>query len=498
MSDGNDLPVSIQPFRMRRVIIIISLFFLLHGFDAASQSIYQGVVMSDKLTEMMGSDSLKSVKMGKVFISGNRRTKNAIILREIQCHEGDSMPLNQLLILLKESRDLIYNTNLFSIVDLHPVIHSASVVDVEIDVVERISFYPTPEFRLSDRNFTEWWKTYHADLGRITYGVKLRHNNVSGRADRLSIYIMNGFYRNISLNYTTPYFNKEMTKGFSAGISFTQQKDYPVATTYNNKFRTYKKEDHNKTVYTINTTYILRKGYYRRNYWAFQLTSMQLPDSVFAEKYNPQYLLSKSNDILIPELSYTHQYIKTDNINYPLKGKIFQFTIAKRGLGWKGSANMTSLDFQYKYYFPIDKNYFGSIVTHHKLKLPFTQAYINQAAFGYADYYLRGLEQYVIDGVATSLNKFTLSRKLISQKIKVPFRNRYLPYFPFDIFLKTYGDVGYAYLPKEQDSRLNNTFLYSGGLGLDLLSIYDTRFSFEYSLNQLGEKGLFLHLRSFF
>jgi len=43
---------------------------------------------------------------------------------------------------------------------------------------------------------------------------------------------------------------------------------------------------------------------------------------------------------------------------------------------------------------------------------------------------------------------------------------------------------------------LNDRFLYSTGVGLDLLTLYDFRISTEFSMNQLNEKGLFLHLRS--
>jgi hypothetical protein len=42
---------------------------------------------------------------------------------------------------------------------------------------------------------------------------------------------------------------------------------------------------------------------------------------------------------------------------------------------------------------------------------------------------------------------------------------------------------------------LNNKMLYTAGAGLDLVSFYDTCIRFEYSINQLGEKGLFLHAK---
>ena len=46
-----------------------------------------------------------------------------------------------------------------------------------------------------------------------------------------------------------------------------------------------------------------------------------------------------------------------------------------------------------------------------------------------------------------------------------------------------------------QKSFLNNRMLYTGGMGFDIVSFYDTCIRLEYSINQLGQKGLFLHTK---
>lgn len=52
--------------------------------------------------------------------------------------------------------------------------------------------------------------------------------------------------------------------------------------------------------------------------------------------------------------------------------------------------------------------------------------------------------------------------------------------------------MGYVYNKTSLTfNSLNNRFLYSGGAGLDILSIYDATISLEYSFNQLGQRGLF-------
>ena len=159
---------------------------------------------------------------------------------------------------------------------------------------------------------------------------------------------------------------------------------------------------------------------------------------------------------------------------------------------------MLALDGKYASFIDHKKNWYSSIETFAKLKLPFKQPYINQAAVGYGEFYLRGLEYYVVDGVAAALVKYTLRKKLVSFDIPFPFKIKKIPKIPFALYAKTFTDAGYIYNKKEFDTRLGNTLLYTGGFGLDILSIYDSTLKLEYSFNQLGQNGLFLHNQSGF
>ena len=64
---------------------------------------------------------------------------------------------------------------------------------------------------------------------------------------------------------------------------------------------------------------------------------------------------------------------------------------------------------------------------------------------------------------------------------------------------KTYLDAGYVRNNNATiDNTLSNKFLYTGGVGIDVVTSYDFVFRVEYSFNQLGEKGLFLHIHNDF
>jgi hypothetical protein len=78
----------------------------------------------------------------------------------------------------------------------------------------------------------------------------------------------------------------------------------------------------------------------------------------------------------------------------------------------------------------------------------------------------------------------------------LPFKIKQFPYLPFSFYAKTYVNTGFSYNQPNGSGMLNDRLLYTTGVGLDLLTLYDFRVSTEFSMNQLHEKGLFLHLRS--
>ena len=62
---------------------------------------------------------------------------------------------------------------------------------------------------------------------------------------------------------------------------------------------------------------------------------------------------------------------------------------------------------------------------------------------------------------------------------------------PFTLYAKIYGDAGYAY--SKRQSMLGNKLQYSGGFGLDIVTLYDIAIKIEFSVNRLGNGGIYLH-----
>lgn len=430
-----------------------------------------------------------------ILISGNKKTKDYIILREMKMKVGDSIIPSEIHRKLTESRDLIYNSTLFSIVELLPLFKDSNKIVIKVNLVERWYIYPSPVFKLADRNFNEWYKTNRADFDRVTYGVKFSHNNLTGRGDDLDIYMLNGYSRNFSVGYSNPYINKNLSLGLSIKAGLSQNREVAYKTTYYNKSLTYKNNYLDKTSFVFGGTLKYRRGFYRKHFFSLFYNFNKINDTLLTENFNPHYFNLNQSSLSFLDLSYRFQYVKTDNISYPLRGTIYEIGITKRGLGITGGLNMLSLSGYYSRYYKLHHRYYASIEISGNLKLPFEQPYINQNAMGYGSYYLSGLEYYVIDGVSSNISKFKLKKKFFDVKIPMPFKSKLVPYIPLSIFAKTFVNTGYAYNKKGYESRLNNRLLGTCGFGIDVLSLYDVNMNLEYSFNQLGEKGLFLHFK---
>jgi outer membrane protein assembly factor BamA len=476
---------------IRLFVFIISSWCCVCMGQQASGIFYHGSATGSQ------GDSSTKLLISSIQVSGNKKTKRYIIEREMRFKSGDSVAAAGLYEKLQQSQQLIYNTAIFTEVKVEPVFLSATEVSILVSVKEKWYIYPYPQFQLVDRNFNEWLNTYNADLERVVYGLNFTHYNLSGRRDQLKVGLSNGFSRNISFTYSAPYSNSVLTEGFSIDVGLTQYRDLIYQTSKNNLPLRYNNPGFARTSFFASASYLKRKGFYRKQIFSIGYSNLLVDDSITLS-YNPGYFNLSKNQVGFPEASYSFQYSNTNNINYPLTGKVYSLALSKRGFGLKGGINLLSLDVAWTKYLAHAKSWYSSIQAMAKVKAPFNLAYINQRAMGYGDFYLRGLENYVVDGLAAFLIQNTLKKKVVSFSIPVPFKNRIAAAVPFTIYAKAYADAGYSVSKAANDTRLGNRLLYTGGAGLDILTLYDFNFRIEYSFNQLGQKGLFLHAKSGF
>ena len=80
------------------------------------------------------------IRINKIQLEGNNRTKNYILLRELPYHVGDQINKDSLNFLNTLSQQQLFNTSLFlsvNVTSIYPLINDSSIVDIQIKVKER-------------------------------------------------------------------------------------------------------------------------------------------------------------------------------------------------------------------------------------------------------------------------------------------------------------------------------------------------------------------------
>lgn len=426
-----------------------------------------------------------SIFISDIIVTGNKKTKTYIVMREMVLHKGDTVLVKDLPAKLLLSKQLVFNTTLFVSVDIIAAPSGNKSITLIVDVKERWYLFPLPYFKLIDRNFNEWWVNNNASLERVDYGVKFFHNNLSGRNDKLSINLITGYNRQINIRYDRPFVDKKLTKGFNFGIAFNRQKELNYATDSLNRQQFYKvTTGFARSVFRADASYSYRPDQYWRHNLRVSYNSEEVNDTI--AKINPNYYPNNSKAIWYVNAMYTAQYIKFDYIPYPTKGFGAQLSINKRGIFgqnpmWVFQLGLTkAVTLSKKSYV---RGEFAGIV-----KSPSNNIFINQNLFGYGDFILRGQELYVVDGISGALAQLTAGYELLALNIKTPLKNPAYKKIPFKFYGKIFTDWGYAHNPYKQ-SILGNKIMKTWGIGLDILSIYDFVFRIEYSFNQLGGRN---------
>ena len=441
--------------------------------------------------------SAQTITIGQVYVSGNRVTKRYIIMRELSFRTGDTITITDLVKAFQLAHDRLINTHLFNEVIIYLKDFQGTVANVAIDVKERWYIFPVPYFKPVDRNLTAWAQK-HYDLNRVNYGAKFSHHNFTGRNDNLTAWLITGYARQFELYYNQPYADASLRHGFGFGFNLAQQKELDVFTLGNQQGFINSDTIAYAGRYLYEQLSFSARYFYRphlkvRHLVGLNLVSTKIDSAVTV--WNSHYFNNGKRKIFYPELNYVMTYTDVDYVAYPLKGIIFETGLTRRGIGpdmdlWQAYTRLTQS-------WQLARKWWFGIFNANVLKLPLHQPFYNQNLIGYGDLYLRGLDRYVIDGTACTVLRNTLTRELLN--FNIPFmHNSSHDRIPFRVYATAYTDYGYVYNGDFKANSLVNRALYTAGLGIDIVTFYDLSFKFDYSFNQLGQNGLFLHIRNDF
>lgn len=430
-----------------------------------------------------------------IAISGNEKTKPAIILRELPFKMDEEYPLGTIIEKFKKARKQLMNTGLFRNVVVSLKNFNDNIANINVQVEEKWYVWPAVFLRPVDKNFSEWWSEKDRNINRINYGIRLAHNNITGRNDKLRLSVMNGYTRQVSLQYYGLWLDDELKWSTSFGASYGQNREVNYMTMRNKLIQIKNKDDFLR--YYVG-------GFMQVNYrpaiktihtFGIGYTYENIADTVF--KLNPSFS-SGANTAQYPEAFYRLSYFDVDYIPYPTQGFFGELILKKKGFGIESPVNLWELSAKASQSWLLSNKFFFNLKGFGMIKLPFSQPYTGKQFIGYEGRYLQGYEFYVIDGVAGGYAKATLSRPVFSSRIRIPSqRFKSLRNIPIKLYAKTFVNTGYVYNRIAGENSLANSFLYSGGIGLDIVTYNDFVIKIEWSFNRLGQNGVYLHQRDF-
>ena len=448
--------------------------------------------------ELNDSTDLRLVEIDKVFVLGNKKTRERIILREVMFTAGDTLRRYQIARLIQRSKNNLRNTRLFLDTEITALEVSDTKIDIVVKVTERWYIFPIPIFKLADRNFNEWWVNQDRDFNRVDYGIKFFHYNMRGRGERLRLVLQNGFTERYELNYSIPYLDKAQRNGMILSLNYIENNTVAYRS-FDHRQQFTRSEENLRQVYLADVSWSHRRSFNEFHYVSLRYSKTAIADTL--ANLNPDYLLNGRTEqqYFLLQYQYTRDY--RNNVAYPLNGSLFTALASKTGLGIFDDIDLYQLRSSYHRYIDLKKGFYLSGLVRGKLSTLNQQPYFNFRGLGYRLDMVRGLELNVIEAQYFVLNKLTLKKRLFSKKAHIgliPFRE--FRNIPLAVYVKAYFDSGYAgnNFTYENNTRLTNRYIYGGGVGLDFVSFYDFVLRTEYSFNLEGERGLFLNFKAAF
>ncbi|XOV90894.1 MAG: BamA/TamA family outer membrane protein [Bacteroidota bacterium] len=440
-----------------------------------------------------------SIKINRIYIIGNKKTKRSIITRELTLHEGDTIAAFRLPVVLQLDRNKVYNTQLFNTVAIEQLRLDSTEIDLMIKVEERWYFYPSLLFELSDRNFNDWWVNRNRDWRRVNYGFKLFQYNFRGRNELLRLIAQFGFETQLQLSYRIPYIEPSQRHGVTLDVGYSERRNMAYQTVDHLPIFLRGKQDL-RTAVTGSIIHTYRPSFYTYHYTTFSMYSVNLADTI--PELNPNYFKNGATKQQAFRIAYTFTRDFRDNRNYPLSGDFYYLQADKVGLGILGDINIWRFRANYSKYFDLSHGFYLANSVQGMISTPKNQPYNNFTSLGFAPMLVRGYELELIEGYQYFLSKNAFRKRLFRYESDI---SSVMPLeqfqrIPFVFYANLFFDAGWVnnYPNYQQSSRLTNKLIYGVGLGIDFITINDLTTRFEYSYNAEGDFNFFLNFKAAF
>jgi len=457
------------------------------------------------------------VKISQIEITGNKRTKEQIIIRELDFNTGDSLATfergegssklfaqkrysrkdsSEVVVRMKYSRENIINTRLFLTVNFYLEQIEEEDYKLRIDVNERWYFWAFPVIQLDYPNFNEWLQ--NPDLSQMTQGLFMSHNNLWGLGHQTSFKAYLGSSQGVALGYLVPWVGKGQKIGLLLGAAVRKSTVVEYRSLDNQMQIIFEKGSMKD--FSFVSTFTARPGLY--NYSKVRLSAhhLQVSDALYDRTLDESiasFLPEGVQKIDFISLYIEYKYDSRNSHAYPLNGNYMKGFVNKHGMG------ILSHDVDY-FYYGVDMHFYQQIserwytaemfklVTSSSENIPyfFKKNLTSRVDFlrGYDYYAMRGDEMYYFrSNLKYNVIKPNVMKARKKKHADSKFRN-----VPYAFYINLIADAGYMKDDFYGDyNPYNNKLLYSWGLGVDVISYYDMVLRFEYVFTNIKSHGFF-------
>ncbi|MBN1634713.1 MAG: hypothetical protein JW917_11160 [Ignavibacteria bacterium] len=431
-------------------------------------------IKAEYLDSIIKVDSMlsKKFKIGSIILSGNKVTKDFIILREMETKENDSTTVE----ILKEDYSNIQNLGLFNKVELVPIPDiNRKQLNLLIDVEESFYILPIPQGGLKEGNIKKFWG-----------GINFLWRNFRGRNETLQANFGIWYEPFVSVGYFIPWIGEKAR--FFGGIKFNFNKSI--------------KKDLNQ----LGSEYILKTS--AEDYKVFSYSG-EIIIGKFLSKYFNISLGYTYYYIYVPDvkqgrsesadgrdkyskISANISYDKRNNTNYTTHGTSFNFQISKYGF-FNEIVNFSRVELNFKKFIPvrIKDDYFisyafwmrgvsnfGGSVPHYKREV-----------YGY-DVYVRGWKDFIFEG-DNSLGYFSEIRIPIITPFYVKGKDhiiiKRLPIlknlsYQYGLYIAPFFDIAGIFFRNQSLKDVN--FQNGYGIGFNFILPFNSVFRIDVALNK--------------
>lgn len=449
-----------------------------------------GIILCSQTQGQEQNEIFKQIS--EIHISGNEKTKENIVLRELPFAIGDSILVSDSTNFRAIAIQNLTNTQLFNFVFVH-FSESESGISVNIKLVERWYVWPNASMSLAETNINTWWQ--NKDFGRINYGASLEWHNFTGHKDKLTLAAQAGWTRKIGANYSFPSIGLNQKFGLGLDLFYANNREINYASSAGIR-QFFKDQKFIQEEVSAIGKFEFRPQLFNTHRIGFGFKGVWISDTVF--QYSAHYLPENQTQNRYFHLSYGFRREKRDNRSYPLKGYLIDLSIDQNGLGLikKDGMKLGTIFFTGNAHQHLKNRWYSAVGLKTKITYDGQPPYYNQRGLGYTNQYIRGYELYVIDGQHYALLKSNIKYNLVKKRtVDLDLRHfKKFDLFHYSLFLNVFGDAGYVidYL-NPNTNPYANALQYGYGVSLDFVSYYDIVVRFEGSINKLGQPGFYIH-----